>query len=696
MSLTRVVHLRIAGCSRLRLQQARWRHNPAEFRPISKLLIANRGEIACRVMKTARKLGIRTVAVYSEADRAALHVATADEAYCIGPPPSAESYLRMDKILAVAKKAGAQAIHPGYGFLSENAVFADKCQAENVIFVGPPSSAIRDMGIKNTAKQIMSDAGVPVVLGYHGTEQSDERLRQESQRIGYPVMLKAVYGGGGKGMRIARSEAEFAQQLESARREAKKSFGNDEMLVEKFVENPRHVEVQVFGDSHDNYVYLYERDCSIQRRHQKVIEEAPAPLISPETRRYLGEAAVKAARAVHYVGAGTVEFIMDSSEKFFFMEMNTRLQVEHCVSEMITGTDLVEWQLRVAQGEKLPIIDQSQIKLNGHAIESRIYAEDPDNNFMPGAGPLPYLRFPEVGPSVRVETGVSQGDQVSVHYDPMIAKIVVWGPDRLSAVRRLETTLAETHVVGLKTNVNFVRSVLTHPKFQAGKVYTDFIPDHERDLFPEKKKPSFAVLAEASVAFVLHELAEVIGQPDFNPNDPFSKLDGFRVNLPNKQMIRLGDQSVAVDFNKDGSYTVHIDGHSELVTVNTLSGRSDSAQQSFEYCVEVAGESRKVTAVWIADNVTLFTQDGQFEFERPAPKWVRESVGGAVASGGMIAPMPGVIEKINVKAGDQVKQGDALVIMVAMKMEYVIRASKDGVVQAVLCTEGGQVAKNST
>uniref|UniRef100_A0A673J6A2 Methylcrotonoyl-CoA carboxylase subunit alpha, mitochondrial n=1 Tax=Sinocyclocheilus rhinocerous TaxID=307959 RepID=A0A673J6A2_9TELE len=372
---------------------------------IEKVLIANRGEIACRVMQTAKKMGVHSVAVYSDADRHSMHVAMADEAYHIGPAASQQSYLCMDKILDVAKKSSAQAVHPGYGFLSENTEFAELCKQEGIIFIGPPSSAIRDMGIKSTSKHIMSAAGVPIIEGYHGEDQSDGKLQSEAARIGYPVMIKAVRGGGGKGMRIAHSEAEFHEQLESARREARKSFNDDVMLIEKFVENPRHVEVQVFGDQFGDAVYLFERDCSVQRRHQKIIEEAPGPGISPEVRRKLGEAAVRAAKAVNYVGAGTVEFIMDHN--FYFMEMNTRLQVEHPVSEMITGTDLVEWQLRVAAGERLPL-SQKQIVLRGHSFEARIYAEDPNNNFLPGAGPLLHLSTPQGDQCTRIETGVRE------------------------------------------------------------------------------------------------------------------------------------------------------------------------------------------------------------------------------------------------------------------------------------------------
>uniref|UniRef100_A0A8C4R8P6 Methylcrotonyl-CoA carboxylase subunit n=1 Tax=Eptatretus burgeri TaxID=7764 RepID=A0A8C4R8P6_EPTBU len=381
---------------------------------IEKLVVANRGEIACRVMQTAKRMGIRSVAVYSDADASSMHVSMADEAYRIGPAPAQQSYLDMQSILGVATRSGAQAVHPGYGFLSESAEFAELCQHKGVVFVGPPASAIRDMGVKSTSKVIMAAAGVPVIGGYHGNDQSDERLRAEAAQIGYPVMIKAVRGGGGKGMRIAESEGTFAEQLASARREAQKSFNDDIVLLEKFVTDPRHVEVQVFADIHGNTVYLFERDCSVQRRHQKIIEEAPAPGITPDVRRRLGEAAVKAAKAVGYVGAGTVEFIMDSKQNFYFMEMNTRLQVEHPVTEMITGTDLVEWQLRAAAGEPLPLT-QEDITLKGHAFEARIYAEDPQNDFMPGAGPLLHLSTPPADSHVRIETGVRQGINTMHH-----------------------------------------------------------------------------------------------------------------------------------------------------------------------------------------------------------------------------------------------------------------------------------------
>lgn len=415
-------------------------------KPIQKILIANRGEIACRVMKTARRLGVQTVAVYSDADINSLHVSQADEAYRIGEAPSQKSYLRSSKIIEVAKQSNCQAIHPGYGFLSESVEFADLCQREGVIFMGPPASAIRDMGIKSTSKAIMAAAGVPIINGYHGDDQSDERLRAEAAQIGFPLMIKAVRGGGGKGMRIASSDAEFMDQLQSARTESEKAFGDSSVLLERYVRSPRHVEVQVFADTHGNAVYLFERDCSVQRRHQKIIEEAPAPGLSEELRAELGEAAVRAAKAVNYVGAGTVEFILDKEDlSFHFMEMNTRLQVEHPISEMITGTDLVEWQIRIAAGEPLPLT-QEQITRRGHAFEARIYAENPRGGFLPGAGPLVHLSTPASNAEVRVETGVRQGDEVSVHYDPMIAKLVVWGETRDQALSSLIARLGEYHV----------------------------------------------------------------------------------------------------------------------------------------------------------------------------------------------------------------------------------------------------------
>ncbi|WAR03542.1 MCCA-like protein [Mya arenaria] len=618
-----------------------------------KILIANRGEIACRVIKTARSLGIKTVSVYSDADKDSLHVSMADEAYNIGPAAPSQSYLCQDKIMNVAKHSGAQAIHPGYGFLSENVEFAELCSNEGVIFIGPPSTAIRDMGIKSTSKAIMSAAGVPVVHGYHGDDQSDSRLKQEAAAIGYPVMIKAVRGGGGKGMRIAMTDSEFDSQLESARREAMKSFGDQVMLIEKFVEMPRHVEVQVFGDHHGNYVYLFERDCSVQRRHQKIIEEAPAPGLSEETRRAIGEAAVRAAQAVNYVGAGTVEFIMDRNEDFFFMEMNTRLQVEHPVTEMVTGTDLVHWQIKVAAGEKLPM-RQEEIKLHGHAFEARIYAEDPNNSFMPGAGPLLHLSPPTTDENTRIDTGVRQ------------AKLIVWSEDRDSALRRCRAALMDYQVLGLNTNIQFLTDLAQHREFAAGKVHTDFIPQHQSELFPQRTT-SHAAICQAVVALVLQQA------------EHSQQLAAKTLEL-----------KIQIVTNRDGSYTVMFDDKSYSVT-----GQLEKHGERTSIVTTIDGVKTQASVVQLGNSLHLFTADGQRELSLPVPKFMTSSADGG-SLGDAVAPMPGVIEKVSVEPGTAVEKGDPLVVMIAMKMEYVIRAPKAGVVESVYYKTGDTVQKGVT
>uniref|UniRef100_A0AAQ5ZAE8 Methylcrotonoyl-CoA carboxylase subunit alpha, mitochondrial n=1 Tax=Amphiprion ocellaris TaxID=80972 RepID=A0AAQ5ZAE8_AMPOC len=635
---------------------------------IEKVLIANRGEIACRVMRTAKKMGVRSVAVYSEADRHSMHVAMADEAYHIGPPPSQQSYLSMEKVLEVAKKSGSHAVHPGYGFLSENTEFAEACKQEGIIFIGPPSSAIRDMGIKSTSKHIMSAAGVPIIGGYHGEDQSNERLQEEAARIGYPVMIKAVRGGGGKGMRIARSDSDFLEQLESARREARKSFNDDVMLVEKFVEDPRHVEVQVFGDMHGNAVYLFERDCSVQRRHQKIIEEAPGPGISPEVRRKLGEAAVRAAKAVNYVGAGTVEFIMDAQHNFYFMEMNTRLQVEHPVSEMITGTDLVEWQLRVAAGERLPLL-QDDIILSGHSFEARIYAEDPNNDFLPGAGPLLHLSTPASDEHTRIETGVREGDEVSAHYDPMIAKLVVWGEDRSAALKKLRYCLRQYNIVGLNTNIDFLLSLSGHPEFEAGNVTTSFIPQHYADLFPTPRAPSGATICQAALGLLLKERkhTQEFTETSTKPSSPFGSSSGWRSNIHfNRNMtLQLGDKR---EEEMEGG-------------------------ASFLHCSVNRVKSRPKLVI-LDNTVHLFSTEGSSQVSVPVLKHLA-GVSGSGAQGGAVAPMTGTIEKVLVKAGDKVNVGDPLMVMIAMKMEHTIRAPKSGVIKRVFFSEGSQANRHA-
>ncbi len=628
-------------------------------------------------MATARKLGLRSVAVYSEADRKARHVAMADEAFYIGPAASSESYLKKETILEVAQKSGAQAIHPGYGFLSENVEFAHMCAEQGVIFVGPPADAIRDMGIKSTSKIIMADANVPIIGGYHGEDQSLEKLKSEAQKIGFPVMIKAVRGGGGKGMRIAMTEADFEPQLESAKREAMKAFGDEVMLLERYVTDPRHVEVQVFGDQHGNYVYLFERDCSVQRRHQKVIEEAPAPGLSAEKRQELGEAAVRAAQAVNYVGAGTVEFILDKhTHDFFFMEMNTRLQVEHPVTEMITGTDLVEWQLRAAAGEVLPVT-QKDIQLNGWSFEARIYAEDPDNGFMPGAGPLLHLSTPQPEEDrVRIETGVRQGDEVSVHYDPMIAKLVVWGPDRHSALMKLHACLSEFNVNGLANNVNFLMDLAAHPEFVKGNVDTDFIPRHYDELFPKRQLQNDQICA-ATMAMILSEPKSFVGGKALN------------AKLRRKLEWTINDQDVLVfvTYNGGNNYVVSIGDKDHLV-----SAHYDS--ENLLNCT-VDGEMNKLKTVQNGSELKLFHRDfGSLLFTQKLPNFLSQQISGG-SLGSCVAPMPGVIEKVNVAAGDQVEAGDPLVVMIAMKMEYVIKAPKSGKVSKVPHSVGDFVTKDT-
>jgi len=668
--------------------------NAPQVTPLSKILIANRGEIACRVMRTAKRLGIQTVAVYSDADRNSMHVSMADAAVRLGPAASTESYLRKDRVLEAAFKTGAQAIHPGYGFLSENVEFAEECAKEGIIFIGPPASAIRDMGIKSTSKYIMSAAGVPVINGYHGEDQSIERLREEADKIGFPLMIKAVRGGGGKGMRIAPTAADFDIQLESAKREAQKSFGDEVMLLERYVERPRHVEVQVFGDKYDNYAYLFERDCSVQRRHQKIIEEAPGPGILSETRAKLGDAAVKAARAVGYVGAGTVEFIMDAQQNFFFMEMNTRLQVEHPVSEMITGTDLVEWQLRVAAGEPLPL-NQSQIKLNGHSFEARIYAEEPANNFLPGAGPLQYLATPQPSSDVRIETGVSQGDEVSVHYDPMIAKLVVWSQDRSSALRKLRSCLSEYNIVGLNTNVDFLMQLAAHEKFVEGDVHTDFIEQHYDELFP-KRAISDQLVSQAVLASVLNEIqtSAALQKSSHDPHNPFALYPMARLNHPLQRNLKVKAQDSTFDVQLScdgGNYKIKVGDGMEL----NVSAKLSATDNVCHIELDAHGQISKSRVVFMDNDVYIFTKDGSCCFSMEKPAFLSSQSGSSSADGGAVAPMPGIIEKILVQDGEQVEKGQPLLVMIAMKMEYVIRAPEAGTVKKVFYKVGDNVAKNA-
>ncbi|XP_067005808.2 methylcrotonoyl-CoA carboxylase subunit alpha, mitochondrial [Anabrus simplex] len=666
--------------------------------PIRKVLIANRGEIACRVMRTAKKMGIQSVAVYSDADARAMHVELADEAYHIGPAASQDSYLCQEKILKVAGLAGCQAIHPGYGFLSENAEFAEECQKSGVIFIGPPASAIRDMGIKSTSKAIMAAAGVPIIEGYHGEDQSLEKLHHEAERIGFPLMIKAVRGGGGKGMRIARNAGEFKSQLESAQRESLKAFGDQAVLLEKFVEEPRHVEVQIFGDQHGNCVHLFERDCSVQRRHQKIIEEAPAPGLSSELRSELGRAAVRAAQAVGYVGAGTVEFILDCrTHAFHFMEMNTRLQVEHPITEMVTGTDLVQWQLQVASGEPLPL-KQEDIQVHGHSFEARIYAESPRRGFLPGAGPLVYLDTPPAQVDVRIETGVVQGDEVSVYYDPMIAKLVVWGENRAAALLKLQANLAEYNVVGLDTNVDFLMDLSKNEDFGAGKVHTGFIEQHQSELFPERPVENYQV-AQAVLALILNEQLQTVTEAmkSADPFSPFALGKGVRFNhwLVRSLTLTYGEQAIPVEITYLGEdqYSLDIRG-TKLSVMGSLLKTKDGKLQKLKCIADGVIHYCKVAID--SGNIHLFNRAGSWTLSMPETRFDTKTSDASSSAGAATVPMPGVVDKVFVTAGQKVVSGDPLLVVIAMKMEHVIRAPRDARIDKVLCQAGDNVPKNST
>jgi 3-methylcrotonyl-CoA carboxylase alpha subunit len=650
----------------------------------SKILIANRGEIACRVARTCRRLGIATVAVYSDADADAMHVDLCDEAWRLGPPPARESYLLGDTILEAARRTGAGAIHPGYGFLSENAAFARACAAAGVAFIGPSPEAIDAMGSKSESKRLMEKAGVPLVPGYHGDDQSMEALRAAADEIGYPVLVKASAGGGGKGMRVVRAAAELQAAVEGAKREAANAFGDDTMLIEKYLDAPRHVEIQVFGDTHGNVVHLFERDCSIQRRHQKVIEEAPAPDLPAETRAAMGAAGVAAAQAIGYVGAGTVEFLYQDGQ-FYFIEMNTRLQVEHPVTEMITGQDLVEWQLRVAAGGTLPMA-QADLSVTGHAFEARVYAEDPANDFLPSIGRLRHLRPPAEGPHVRVDTGVRQDDRVSMHYDPMIAKLVVWDADRAAALRRLRTALEAYQVVGVATNLEFLGAVAAHPAFGAGEVGTRFIETHEADLFPAAAPADDGVLALAALDVLLRRQAEA-GRAAARSCDPFSPwhaTNGWRLNDDNYQrMVFLDGQetrSVTVHYRPDG-YLLDLPGGSVMAR-----GEIDADGNLVS---DIDGFRRRVTVVRHGYDLVILDRGRQhlLTLDDPAARAADRDQG----DGGLVAPMPGKIGQVLVEEGQTVEKGAPLMVLEAMKMEHTIAAPMDGTITAIHYQVGDQV-----
>jgi len=637
---------------------------------LTTLLVANRGEIACRVMRTAKALGLTTVAVHSATDREARHSREADIRVDLGGSKAAESYLQIDKLIAAAKASGAQAIHPGYGFLSENAGFARAIETAGLIFLGPPASAIDAMGSKSAAKALMETAGVPLVPGYHGEAQDLETFRTAAERIGYPVLLKATAGGGGKGMKVVEDVSQLAEALASAQREALSSFGDSRMLVEKYLLKPRHVEIQVFADQHGHCLYLNERDCSIQRRHQKVVEEAPAPGLSPELRKAMGEAAVRAAQAIGYVGAGTVEFLLDSRGEFFFMEMNTRLQVEHPVTEAITGLDLVAWQIRVAQGEPLPIT-QEQVPLLGHAIEVRLYAEDPGNDFLPATGHLALYRESAQGPGRRVDSGVEEGDSVSQFYDPMLGKLIAWGENREQARLRLLSMLDEFVIGGLKTNLAFLRRIVAHPAFAAAELDTGFIPRYQDQLLPPPAELGHEFWQAAAQAFAQ-------SQPDHVRSDdrhsPWATATGFRSGLPVETVLHLSCEGQ--------DQAIRLGAPTPLVELK-------GEQLSLEH----KGLRLAHRAIRRGDTLYLHWQG---EMHTVVPYDPIAAVDASHSHhGGLTAPMNGSIVRVLVEAGQSVEAGAQLVVLEAMKMEHSIRAPQAGVVKALYCQEGEMVSEGS-
>jgi len=651
-----------------------------------KILIANRGEIACRVIKTARRMGIRTVAVYSEADANARHVRLADEAVLLGPAAARESYLVADKIVDACKRTGAQAVHPGYGFLSENADFADALAANGIAFIGPPASSIRAMGSKSEAKKLMGKAAVPLTPGYHGDDQTPTLLHKEADQIGYPVLIKAAAGGGGKGMRLVEKSEDFPDALASCKREAISSFGDDHVLIEKYITKPRHIEIQVFADTQGNCVYLFERDCSVQRRHQKVLEEAPAPGMTAERRREMGEAAVAAAKAVGYVGAGTVEFIANQDGSFYFMEMNTRLQVEHPVTEMISGQDLVEWQLRVAAGQPLPLA-QEQLQIRGHALEARIYAEDANKGFLPSTGRLVRLSPPAESLNVRVDTGVEEGDEITPFYDPMIAKLIVWDEHRDAALARMRKALADYQVAGVTTNIDFLSRLVACPAFAGADLDTGLIECQKEFLFPAAQSVPRDALLVATVGELLWEerAAKQAAQSSGDPWSPWHARDGWRMNLSAARMISFRDGESLIEakvrYQRD-QWQITVSGETTLARGKKLEGD--------RFAVELDDRRLIASVVAVEDKRSIFLNGATYTLLRDDPLHLVEA--GGAQSGGLTAPMPGKVVALLAQVGQKVEKGTPLLILEAMKMEHTITAPVAGTVKSFCYAPGEQVA----
>lgn len=709
-----------------------------------RILIANRGEIACRVIHTARQMGVETVAVYSDIDAHAMHVQQADIAVCIGGAEASSSYLDADAVLAAAMQTRAEAIHPGYGFLSENSAFAKACSEQGVIFIGPPASAMDAMASKSAAKKLMQESDVPVLPGYHGDDQDLTVLQQHAEQTGYPLMLKASSGGGGKGMRIVKTADEFDSMLQAVKRESLASFGDDHVLMERYLENPRHIEIQVFSDTHNNHLHLFERDCSVQRRHQKVLEESPAPGISDEQRQRMGEAAVNAARAIGYVGAGTVEFIASQDGEFFFMEMNTRLQVEHPVTELVTNTDLVEWQLRVAAGEQLPR-QQNELTTHGHAIEARLYAEDPASGFLPASGNLEYMGFPEAQNTnnkiVRVDTGVRTGDTVSVFYDPMIAKIIAWGKNRDSAIKTLDQALANTHIIGPVTNLQYLRYLLNQSAFAEGGVSTGFIASLEQTNTAggsgsETSHGEATLWESADTLLALAAIERVEGLAEFVAAKTAGDCHDWRMNsaAAGNQLWQSEDKLVRVSVEKQivhqeitgpassQHYSVCIqpivtnaskansqtdpsasDSSARQVSVKLIDRKTDNTDAAITQLIcEIEDAQLEARLCRQDDSTIIYPQTGVNGYLHPASP-VMKRVDAAnlsctenAASGSLISPMPGKVIAVHVKAGDSVSKGQPLLAVEAMKMEHVIQAPEDGQIDEVCFNEGDTVADKAT
>ena len=648
----------------------------------SKILIANRGEIACRVIRTCRRLGIRTVAVYSEADADAQHVRQADEAYLIGGPRPADSYLRGDAVIAAAKEAGAEAIHPGYGFLSENADFADAVAAAGLVFIGPSGASMRKMGSKAGAKELMAAAGVPVVPGYTGEDQSPNMLAREAARIGFPLMIKAAHGGGGKGMRVVHRLEDFIAQLESCQREAANAFGRDRVLLERYVASPRHIEIQVFADAHGHTLHLNERECSAQRRYQKVLEESPSPFLTPALRAAMGDAAVKAAQAIDYVNAGTVEFIVDPDGQFYFMEINTRLQVEHPVTELVTGLDLVEWQLRVAASEALPLT-QDDIRQQGHAIEVRLYAEDPEAGFLPGSGRLERLALPEASPGVRIDAGVVEGDTVTIFYDPMIAKLIVHGADRMEALARLRDALARCDIAGPKSNIAFLERLVRHPAVTGGWIDTGYLDRHLDEFMPAPSLASTQQVALVAAELLWQEArARDAARGGDEPDSPWAIADGWRLGHAGARPLafaHLGQTWTALAHGHGGRYRIELADEVHEVEDARLTGDLLG--------LRIHGQARRFRILRHGTRLTLHDGEQRTAVET-VPAYRRTDMAEASGSGKILAPMPGRVVLVKARPGDEVVAGQELLVMEAMKMELAVKASRDGVVADVRAAAG--------